>query len=163
MAEVNVSSAWEDGDLVFRDKNNAEIATFDGVNRKLRISSGASLATTQTAATAKTDAAAVMTAAEMINGIVVHTVTTGRTLTTPTGAEILAGLPSGFAVGDTFLLHVITVGTGADDISTLTAGDGDVTFVGKVTVGPDTASIAGYGTWKFRYTGSNAFVGYRIG
>ena len=116
----------------------------------------------QTAASAEADGDQAITAAQMINGIVVHTVTTGRTLTTPTGAAILAALPADIAAGDSFDLSVITVGTGADDISTLTAGDADVTFVGKVTVGPDTAAIAAYGTWRFRYTGANAFVGYRI-
>lgn len=115
------------------------------------------------AAVAKTDAAEVLTAAEMINGIVVHTVSTGRTLTTPTGAQISAGCPADLAVGDCFYLHVITVGTGADDISTLTAGDGNVTFVGRVTVGPDAANNNGYGTFLFRNTASNTWVGYRVG
>lgn len=117
----------------------------------------------QAAPTAETDANNAIAAADMINGIVVHTVSTGRTLTTPTGAQILAACPAGIVAGDAFYLHVITVGTGADDISTLTAGDGDVTFVGNVTVGPDASTFNGYGTWIFRYTGSNAFVGYRVG
>lgn len=117
----------------------------------------------QPAATAETDANNAIAAADMINGIVVHTVSTGRTLTTPTGAAILAACPAGIVAGDAFYLHVITVGTGADDISTLTAGDGDVTFVGNVTVGPDASTFNGYGTWIFRYAGGNAFVGYRVG
>jgi hypothetical protein len=118
----------------------------------------------QTAATAKSDGDETITAAQMINGIVVFTITTGRSLTTPTGAAILAGCPADLAVGDSFDLTVITVGTGADDIATLTAGDGDVTFVGKVTVGPNIAEGGpDHGTWRFRYTGANAFVGYRIG
>lgn len=111
----------------------------------------------------KADADVSMTAAEMINGIVVHTVSTGRTLTTPTGAAISAGCPASLAVGDCFYLNVITVGTGADDISTLTAGDGAVTFVGKVTVGPNTAAISPAGTFLFRCTASNTWVGYRVG
>jgi hypothetical protein len=69
----------------------------------------------------------------------------------------------GYTTGDAFRLHVITVGAGADDISTLTAGDGDVTFVGNVTVGPDAAGTCGYGTWIFRMTGATTFVGYRVG
>lgn len=117
----------------------------------------------QTAATAKADGAETVTAAQMINGIVVFTVTTGRTLTTPTGAALVAGAPAALAVGDSFDFHLITIGTGADDIATLTAGDGDVTFVGNVTVGPDSATNNAYGTWRFRYGGSNAWVGYRIG
>lgn len=117
----------------------------------------------QSAPTAKGDSAGVLTAGEMINGIVVHTVSTGRTLTTPTGAAISAGCPAGLAVGDSFDLHVITVGTGSDDISTLTAGDGNVTFVGNVTVGPDSSTFNGYGTFRFRNTGTSTWVGYRIG
>lgn len=117
----------------------------------------------QTAPVAKTDGAATLTAAEMISGIVVHTVSTGRTLTTPTGAEISAGCPTDLAVGDSFDVSVITVGTGADDISTLTAGDGGVTFVGNVTVGPDASTFNGYGTFRFRNTGTGTWIGYRIG
>lgn len=117
----------------------------------------------QSAATAETDAANAIAAADMINGIVVHTVSTGRTLTTPTGAAILAACPADITTGDAFYLRVITVGTGSDDISTLTAGDANVTFVGNVTVGPDASTFNGYGSWIFRYMGSSAFVGYRIG
>lgn len=117
----------------------------------------------QSAPVAEADANGSITAAEMINGIVVHTVSTGRTLTTPTGAAISAGCPAALAVGDAFYLRVITVGTGADDISTLTAGDGNVTFVGNVTVGPDSATNNGYGTWIFRNTGTSTWVGYRVG
>ena len=117
----------------------------------------------QPVATAETDAANAIAAADMINGIVVHTVSQARALTTPTGAALLAVCPAAIAAGDAFYLHVITVGTGADDISTLTAGDGDITFVGNVTVGPDASTFNGYGTWIFRYTGGTAFVGYRVG
>ena len=99
----------------------------------------------------------------LFRSIVVHTVTTGATLTTPTGAQIAAVLPAGVTTGDAFRLHVITVGTGSDDIATLTAGDGDVTFVGNVTVGPDASTFNGYGSWIFRMTGATTFVGYRVG
>ena len=117
----------------------------------------------QSAASAEADGAQTITAAQMINGIVVHTVTSAATLTTPTGAAILAGCPTDIAAGDSFELTVITIGAGADDISTLTAGDGDVTFVGDVTVGPGAAGTTSSGTFRFRYTGANAFVGYRVG
>ncbi len=56
--------------------------------------------------------------------------------------------------------------TETDDISTLTAGDGNVTFVGQVTVGPDiqaTEGLNNFGTWIFRNTGTNTWVGYRKG
>lgn len=129
----------------------------------LRSSTGL-LFKSQPAATAEADGNQAVAAADMINGICVHTVTTGRTLTTPTGAQITAACPADLAVGDSFDFTVITVGTGADDISTLTAGDADVTFVGKVTVGPDIAEGGpAFGTWRFRYSGTNAWVGYRIG
>lgn len=117
----------------------------------------------QAAAIAKADGNVSVTGAQIINGIVLFTVTTGRTLTTPTGAAILAACPSDIAAGDSFTFTIITIGTGADDIATLTAGDGDVTFAGNVTVGPDSVTNNNYGTWRFRYTGTTAFVGYRIG
>lgn len=111
----------------------------------------------------KADGAQSVTGAQIINGICVHTVTTGHTLTTPTGANILAACPADIATGDSFDFTLITVGTGSDDISTLTAGDGDVTFIGDVTVGPDLAGTGDdHGTWRFRYGGSNAFIGYRL-
>jgi hypothetical protein len=117
----------------------------------------------QDAATAESAGNQAVAAADFVNGIVVHTVTTGATLTTPTGAEIAAVLPAGVTTGDAFRFHVITVGTGSDDISTLTAGNGDVTFVGNVTVGPDASTFNGYGSWIFRMTGATSFVGYRVG
>ena len=114
--------------------------------------------------TSETDANNSVDAADFINGICIHTVSQARTLTTPTGAQISAACPASLAVGDSFLFTVQTVGTGADDVSTLTAGDGNVTFQGKVTVGPDIADAGPpHGTWRFRNTGANTWVGYRIG
>lgn len=117
----------------------------------------------QTAATAEVDGAQAVTADQMIGGIVVFTITTGRALTTPTGAALTAACPSDLATGDAFDFHLITIGAGADDIATLTAGDGNVTFVGDVTVGPGAAGTTSGATFRFRYAGSNAWVGYRIG
>jgi hypothetical protein len=115
----------------------------------------------QPAAVAKADGAETITGAQMIGGIVVFTVTQARTMTTPTGAALLAACPADIAAGDSFEFTMITLGAGADDIATLTAGDGDVTFVGDVTVGPGAAGTTSSGTWCFRYAGVNAFVGYR--
>lgn len=117
----------------------------------------------QPAAVAKADGAETVTGAQMINGLVVFTVTTGRTLTTPTGALLTAACPADLAAGDSFLFRLITLGAGADDIATLTAGDGDVTFVGDVTVGPGAAGTTSGATFLFRYAGTNAWVGYRVG
>ncbi len=119
----------------------------------------------QDAPTAEAAGNQVIAAADFVNGIVVHTVTAAATLTTPTGAQITAVLPAGVATGDSFKLHVITVGAGADDISTLTAGDGDVTFVGDVTVGPQAAGTTSGATFLFRIADLSAdeYVGYRVG
>ena len=43
MPTTNVSSEWIDGNLVYRDKDNAEIMTIDGTNRKLTFPSGSVL------------------------------------------------------------------------------------------------------------------------
>lgn len=43
MSATNVSSEWVDGNLVYRDKNNADIMTIDGTNRKVTFPSGAVL------------------------------------------------------------------------------------------------------------------------
>lgn len=117
----------------------------------------------QTAPGAGTDQNETLTAAMMFNGIFVHTIGQARTLTTPTGANITAGCPAAAATGDSFDFHLITVGTGADDIVTLTAGDGNVTFVGDVTCGPQLAGThTGSATWRFRKTGASTWVGYRL-
>ena len=117
----------------------------------------------QAAQVDKADGNQSVTGAQIIGGICVHTVTTGRTLTTPTGAAISSACPTDLAVGDSFDFTLITIGAGADDISTLTAGDGAVTFVGDVTVGPGAAGTTSAGTFRFRNTGAGTWVGYRIG
>ncbi len=119
--------------------------------------------TKQAAAVAKADADASVTAEQLIAGICVHTVTTGRTLTTPTGAAITAGCQVTPAPGDSFEFTLISIGAGADDISTLTAGDGDVTIVGTATVGPSGSTFNNFGTFRFRCTSAGVWVAYRIG
>lgn len=117
----------------------------------------------QDAPVAKADGNRIIAGPDFVNKIIVHTVTAAATLTTPAGTQIAANMSSAAAVGDSFKLHVITIGAGADDISTLTAGDADVTLVGDVTVGPAAAGTNGFATWIFRKTGATSFVGYRIG
>lgn len=117
----------------------------------------------QAAQVNKADGNQSVTGAQLINGICVHTVTTGRTLTTPTGAQISAACPSDLAVGDSFDFTLITIGAGADDISTLTAGNGDVTIVGEPTVGPSGSTFNCFGTFRFMNTAANTWVAYRIG
>jgi hypothetical protein len=117
----------------------------------------------QAAQVDKVDGNQSVTGIQIIGGICVHTITTGRTLTTPTGALITSACPADLAVGDSFDFTLITIGAGADDIDTLTAGDGDVTIVGEPTVGPSGSTFNCYGTFKFRYSGANAWIAYRVG
>lgn len=154
---------------VSTDGNGGSILLTPGAKNGTAIAGGVFLRSStsqifkqQTAAGAGADQAEVLTAAMMINGIFVHTVSTGRTLTTPTGAAITSGCPASVATGDSFDFTVITIGAGADDISTLTAGDGNVTFVGDVTIGPVTTTTRSSGTWRFRKTGASTWVGYRL-
>lgn len=117
----------------------------------------------QAAQVDKADGNQSLTGAQLIGGICVHTVTTGRTLTTPTGAALAAACPTDLAVGDSFDFTLITIGAGADDISTLTPGDGNITIVGEATVGPSGSTFNNFGTFRFRYTAANTWVAYRIG
>ena len=115
--------------------------------------------------TSESTGAQSIAAADFVNGIVVHSVAAASTLTTPTGAQITAVLPAGVGTGHAFYLRVITIGTGSDDVSTLTAGDGDITFVGDVTVGPNDGITSSYATWIFRIANiaTDEYVGYRVG
>jgi hypothetical protein len=136
-----------------------------GVNGGLHLRSATGLVfTQQTAATAGADADATLTVAQLINGIYAVAVTTAdRTLTTPTGAQISTACGVGLAVGDAFNFSMITTGTGAGLELILAAGDGNVTFVGSVRVGPVIAETSpGSATFRFRNTGENTWVGYRI-
>lgn len=140
--------------------------TGTGVNGGLHLRSPTGLIFDQqtAATTAIADGNWAPTVAEFINGILSGDVTTGRTLTTPTGAQLSTACGIGLAVGDSFNVYVSLIGSaGADDILTMTAGDGNVTFIGTVTLGPIVAGTApGAATWRFRNTGTNTWVGYRI-
>ena len=139
--------------------------TGTGVNGGLHLRSPTGLIFSQhTVPNVATDAAWAPTAAQFINGIMYGDVTTGRTLTTPTGAQLSTACGIGLAVGDSFIFSAVLTGSaGADDILTMTAGDGNVTFIGTLTVGPIVTNTApGSATWLFRNTGANTWVGYRI-
>jgi hypothetical protein len=111
----------------------------------------------------KGDTSYTLTIAEMLGGIVTGTPLQARTATTPTGAEISAGCPVALAVGDSFEFTLISQGTGADDITTLTAGASGVTLVGDATVGPKLAGThSGSATWRFRNSAADTWIGYRI-
>lgn len=133
----------------------APIALLDSATG-VRVSVGS-----QPAPTAKT-VTAVLTAAELLTGIVT---TTGAT------APSVHQLPLGTAldtaitmnVGESFDFTVINTGTGAGDDATITVNTG-VTIVGNPTVGAltDTTIISGSGTFRVRKTAVATYVVYRL-
>lgn len=115
---------------------------------------------------AKTGAATI-TVADMLNGIITINQTTAATvaLTTDTGAKIEAGLPFGFAVGDSFDFVIInTDTTAAADTATLTAGATGVTIVGAVVIpsAHSTTIVNSSMRFRVRKTATNTFVIYRV-
>ena len=108
--------------------------------------------------TAATDAATTLTAAQLIDGIVTMTPTAGRALTTPTGAEIIAGLGDTPAVGSTFELTVVNVAAATHAI-TLTAGASGVTLAG--VAGMATVAAASSATYIGRIATASTVIFYR--
>lgn len=112
--------------------------------------------------------AATLTFAEMFGGVHVNNPGGAAAITTPTGQAItdaigLVADGGSLVVGDSFDFTLMNTGS-TGQIQTLTAGDGNVTFIGNVTVDPGVAAEGGgSGTWRFRYTSADAWVGYRIG
>lgn len=97
------------------------------------------------------DAAATLTAAQMIDsGIFTITPTVARILTTDTAANLVAALPR-YQVGTWF--DIIIVNTAAFDV-TLAAGTG-ITLVGKMIIN----NVSG--TWQARIDSATAITIYR--
>ena len=94
-------------------------------------------------------------------GMPVQTASAATTVVTRTGAQISAAFAATPAVGDSFELVIINLGA-AGDIITMTAGDGNVTFVGSVTIDDPGADINSSGTFRFRNTGADTWIGYRV-
>lgn len=106
--------------------------------------------TKRTSATVADGASMVATAAHIVtNTIVSATPTTGRALTTATGAQIIALLPDA-NVGDCTEFTVVNLAAATHAI-TLTAGASGVTLVGSAIV-----SAASSGTWYVRYDSATA-------
>ena len=98
------------------------------------------------------DAAAALTAAQMVDsGIFTITPTVARILTTDTAANIVAALP-GYQVGTWF--DIIIVNTAAFDV-TLAAGTG-ITLSGKAIIN----NVSG--TWRARINSATAVTCYRM-
>ena len=109
---------------------------------------------------AATDAATTMTAAQLAGaGRVVYTMTptTGRALTTPTGAELGAGFTDE-AVGTSFEFTVVNVAAATHAI-TLTAGASGVTLGG--VAGMATVAASSSATFIGVFTAANTVTIYR--
>jgi hypothetical protein len=109
---------------------------------------------------AATDAATTMTAAQLAGaGRVVYTMTpsTGRALTTPTGAELGAGFTDE-AAGTSFEFTVVNVAAATHAI-TLTAGASGVTLGG--VAGMATVAAASSATFIGVFTAANTVTIYR--
>ena len=117
-------------------------------------------ALTKKAVKAAADEATTLTAAETINGIVTMTPSTGRALTTPTGAELATELGAGFEIGSTFELTVVNVAAATHAITFTDGGDG-ITFGG--VAGMATVAAASSATYVFYCTAVStpAFTVYR--
>lgn len=119
----------------------------------------------QGAVTAETGAATI-TIADMLTGVVTITQSTGATvaLTTDTGALIQSGLPTDFAINDSFEFTVINLSAAAVDTATITAGASGVTIVGAVIVpsAHSTTIVNSSKTYRVRKTAANTFVIYAL-
>lgn len=106
---------------------------------------------------AATDAATTLTAAEAINGVVVMTPSTGRAVTTPTGAELKVAIGNALEVGSSFELTVVNEAAATHAI-TFTAGATGITLEG--VAGMATVAAASSATYAFICTavGTPAFL-----
>lgn len=100
-------------------------------------------------------AAATLTIAELLTGIVQFTGATIGTLTLPTGTAIEGGVPATFPTDMSFDFSVINTGTAAGAV-TITTNTG-LTLVGSMLV-PITTS----GLFRVRKTAANTYTVYRI-
>jgi hypothetical protein len=110
--------------------------------------------------TAATDAATTLTAAQAVNGVVTMTPSTGRALTTPTGAELKTLIGAPLEVGTSFELTVVNVAAATHAI-TFTAAASGITLGG--VAGMATVAAASSASYVFVCTavGTPAFTVYR--
>lgn len=112
--------------------------------------------------TAAANEATTLTAAQAVNGVVTMTPSTGRALTTPTGAELKTYIGGPLEIGTTFELTVVNVAAATHAI-TLTAAASGITLGG--VAGMATVAAATSATYVFVCTavGTPAFTAYRKG
>jgi hypothetical protein len=111
------------------------------------------------------DSTAVVTAANVLTGIVKCTPSTARSKATDTAANFVSGLGLG-ADNDSFDFSFLNLSTTGGDNVTLTAGTG-VTIVGNAIIAArddtDNAISVGVGHFRIRRTGATAVTLYRLG
>jgi|TARA_Y100000310_G_C20677719_1_gene814058 hypothetical protein len=119
---------------------------------------------TQPGVTAKTTSAT-LTAAEMLTGIITGTHSEGstQTYTTPTGTLLEAAMPGTIITGSHLDVTFINLSAALADTITIAGGSG-ISIVGQATVDSAHADseFPSSGTFRFRRSAANTFVGYRI-
>lgn len=107
---------------------------------------------------------ATLTVAEVLGGWITVNQAGGATSTqtTPTGTQLAAACPTSLAAGDCFDFHIINISTVAAEDAILAFGT-DITGVGNLTVNSnDAIGTQSQGLFRFRYSGANVWVAYRI-
>lgn len=117
---------------------------------RMRIAGAGVVYTLQAAQTSKA-AAATLTIAELLTGIIQYT-GTAATLTLPTGTDIEGGVSNSLPTNMSFDFSIINTGSG-----TATVGAN-----GNTTVGGLTVAAGASGLFRVRKTGTNAYTIYRI-
>ena len=108
---------------------------------------------------------ATLTVAEMLTGIITGTHSEGstQTYTTPTGTLLEAAMPGDIITGSHLDVTFINLSTALADTITIAGGSG-VSLVGQVVVDSAHADseFPSSGTFRFRRSAANTFVGYRL-
>ena len=107
---------------------------------------------------------ATLTVAEMLGGWITvdGSGSATSTQTTPSGTDLAAAFP-GVAAGDCFDFHIINISTDAAETAILGFGS-DITGVGSMIVSDNAANNEhSSGIFRFRYSGANVWVAYRLG
>ena len=148
IADLNVTT----GKLADVGVTTAKIADVNVTTGKVADAGVTPPKTKTKTAVALADAAATLTAAQMIDsGIFTITPTVARTLTTDTAANLVSAM-AGYQVGTWF--DIVIVNNAAFDV-TLAAGVG-VTIIGKAVIN----NVSG--TWRVRFDSSTAVTIYRM-
>jgi hypothetical protein len=105
-----------------------------------------------------------LTVAEVMGGMITANqgAAGAATYTTPTGAQLDAAMPSGFALNDSFDLILVNISAVAAETATIAGGSG-VTLVGNGTVSSNNAAtLQSQGTFRFRKTAAATWTIYRV-